>query len=233
MVVTHPDLEHIGNLENLLNEVEIVNAFLPYVKENSLYVDYGEIVQKIKSKNVNLNYAIINKSIVGEDYLLRFLSPLYPDSKESSYLDFNMNDFPTEEEKNNLSSIIYLEYAKVKFLFTGDAGILQEKVVTKLYKSNVYNDVGNNAVVLEDIDFLKVSNGSGACSQKFLTLIKPNNAVLSVGAEKGNGSFNLIQKLVNCNEHINIYRTDVDGATSVLVKPNGLVNVVTAKNITI
>lgn len=215
----------------MLNNVEIVNAFLPFVKENPLYTDYAKIVQKLQDKNVVVDYATINKNIVSTDYTFKFLSPLYPDSKESSYLDFNMEDFPTEEDKNNLSSIIYLEYAGVRFLFTGDAGILQEKVVTKLYKSNVYNAVGSNEITLEDIDFLKVSNhgGSGANTNEFLSLIKPKNAIISTG-ENNYPSTYVMQKLIDCNEKVNIFRTDVDGATSVSVKPNGLVNVSTAKN---
>lgn len=232
LVLTHPDLDHVGNSIEIIDNFSIGKACLPYIINTSLIEDYAKILNKLKDKKIETVTSVINQTIRGDDYILMFLSPLPFNNPESSYFDYNFQPFPTAEQTNNLSPIIYLEYKGVSFVFTGDAGVSQEKLVLKNYEVNYYNKVlGEEKIHLENIDFLKVAHhGSKDCSSKdFLNLLCPNNAVISVGGSNnyGHPSLTTIENLLLSNKDCKILRTDRDGTISVGVDKNSEITIQT------
>lgn len=218
-VLSHPDLDHIGNALAIMDNFQIENMFIPYIHE-SLYPAFPEfqsIMNKIEEKQIAheiSSYKIRNKQ---ENYTFAFLSPAPKEMPKSQYNDLNKTTTPTDSQINNISPIIYLECANNRFLFTGDAGKSQEEFIMNNYKIKLYDKLfkkENIILNLENIDYLKISHhgsddGSG---EDFLRLVNPKNAIISVGNDNfyGHPNSEMLERLLsNCPECI-LLRTDIN-----------------------
>lgn len=229
-VLTHPDGDHVGNAVDIINRFDIGLVYIPYIVNTDKLVLYSNVLSLIKQKKIQTKISSQFEKISGEEYLLMFLSPLDPSINYSSYLDYNLTEEPTKLQINNLSPIIYLNYNGVKFIFTGDSGKSQEKIVIDTNKVGLYNKACSNEkykVILENIDFLKVSHhgGDDANSKEFLNLLSAKNAVISVGGNNfyGHPSTETLINILQANQSCNILRTDLDGSITVEVNRYGRV----------
>lgn len=236
LILTHPDSDHAGNAAAIIDEFEIGKAYLPDMRVHiNLYAAYFQAYKKILEKEIPVETSDIFDYIVGEDYGLAFLSP-NPNGVKSSYVDFNASQAPTSELSNAMSPIIYLEARGVRFVLTGDTPFSQEEVA--LNNAEVFNSIyANNGVDvnLENVDFLKVSHhgANDASSSEFLSVLKPKNAVISVGGDNNYGHPNrdVLERLSAANENYNLWRTDVYGTISVQVDKNGNTKIITDKTV--
>ena len=226
LVLTHPENDHVGNAISIINEYNVKSAYITKINNLENFAFYAQIIDKLIEEQAQINYSQIFKNIINENCSIMFLSPMPLGFPNSSLSDLNQNSYPSTEQKNNVSPIMFLEYNGVKFLFTGDAGVSQEQLVLSNYKANLYK---NYSVSLEDIDFLKVAHhgSNDSCSGEFLSLIKPKNAIISVGGDNifGHPSSEVLERLQNANKNYNLFRTDRDGSVSVFVDEMGKVNV--------
>ena len=90
-----------------------------------------------------------------------------------------------------------------------------------MYQNGLYNTIYNNlSINLENVDYLKLSHhGSDDSScEEFLTLLKPKNVIISVGANNsyGHPTSETLQLLDEVVKDYNLYRTDRNG--NILVK---------------
>ena len=226
-IYTHPDFEHTGNAEYVLQNADIGTIYMPKLKQPNaiLFPDYSAIKSLAESKGVTVVNPDMYKSIKGEGYSVAFLTP---EPCSGSYDRFNKSVSPTTSDVNNLSPIVYMDINGVRFLFTGDAEKDEEKVVCEFYHIGFYENLYANTSVnvqLENIDYLQVA-GSGfnqGSSQEFLDLIKARTAVISVSGNNYNGypSSTVLKRLQNANENYRIVRTDVVGTFNVYVNPDG------------
>lgn len=113
------------------------------------------------------------------------------------------------EDLNNSSIVIQMNYLEQSYLFMGDS----EKEV-------------ENSREWNKVNVLKVGHhGSNSSStEKFLNQVKPEIAIISVGANNQykHPSTDVLTRLKSLN--INIYRTDEYG--SILLESNGMQNIV-------
>ena len=230
LVLTHPDNDHVGNLKAIADKVVVDKAYVPKIDSLTSLSEYSLALDTLREKGTEFIISEQMKTIKGGDYLMLFLSPYPVGHSLSSYGEYNLSLDKTEDLTNDLSPIIYLEYNEVKFLFTGDAGKSQEKIVLDSYFVGAFNQYLNDQTFsLENIDFLKVAHhgASSSTSLEFLEVIKPKNAVISVGGNNfyGHPSTTVISNLIKDNEEINIYRTDRDGSVSVFVDEEGKISV--------
>lgn len=110
--------------------------------------------------------------------------------------------------ENDNSSVIYLKYNNMKFLFMGDAGIVKENDILNMYE-------------ITNIDFLKVGHhGSNTSSGAiFINKTNPKNSIISVGK---NNKYNHPKKSVlNTLQRSKIYRTDIDGSIKIILNKKG------------
>ena len=233
LILTHPDSDHIGGALNVVENFEIGKAFIPHILQPENFASFKNVKNLLEQKHVPMEISSMYKNIKGEEYSVVFLSP-YPldfPNVESSYEKLN-GTYLTDGDINNASPIIYVEYKNVRFLFTGDAGSSQEKIVLDIEKAlkPIFSSLGIN-LTLNSIDFLKLSHHGSADSntQEFLNLLKPKNAIISVGGGNvyGHPSTVVLERLITANPEHNLYRTDVLGTISVFVSDSGQVNVLT------
>ena len=126
--------------------------------------------------------------------VFRFYGPTLP------YIAGGRNDI------NDNSLIFRLEYRSFRMLFTGDAGVTEER---RLLASGVELRA----------DVLKVGHHGSAygTTPAFVRAVHPTSAVISVGAHNlfGHPAPSTIETLTNAGAHV--YRTDRDGAIAITV----------------
>ncbi len=233
LVLTHPDIDHIGGVKIALKDVDVKKVYHPDVSEQkSGFENYFNALDFLKDKGAETKISLQGHCLESKDYKIAILSPKQKRQQDSSYRDFHLAEEPTESQINNLSPYIYLEYKGYRFLFTGDADKQNEDKLLNDYNSNLLKNVLSAKGVeldLGNIDFLKVSHhgSDGASTKDFLSLIKPKNAIISVGGDNvhGHPSTSVQQRLIDSNERVNILRTDVVGTVSVFINNKGVVAV--------
>ena len=228
LVLTHPDVDHIGNASKIILKYPVKKAFIPNVYNKEPYETFKKVYELLVSLKVEINYSNYFTNISGDNYFLAFLSPC-SSMIGSYYGEFNGIVNPTDKDINDLSPIIYLDYNGVRFLFTGDAGVKQEKLLIEKYKVGLYDQIHDVDVNLYDIDLLKASHHGSEDSSglEFLTMLRPKYAVFSVGGNNvyGHPSARVINNLYHVNSTVKILRTDVLGSICITVTKDGKLKV--------
>lgn len=228
LVLTHPDIDHVGNAVDVINAYEVEKAFIPNIYALDDYYTFKQAKELLEQKGVPTTFSSEYVSIQTEDYIVAFLSPLGK-TVGGYYGEFNAEKEPSDVDVNNLSPIIFVEYNGVRFLLTGDAGKAQEKLLLNYIESKLPTHVHGREINIVDIDVLKVAHhGSEDCtSDEFLEVINPDYAVFSVGNDNvyGHPSSQTINRLYNRNADIEILRTDVSGTITVGVDTEGKITI--------
>jgi len=155
LVGTHPHEDHIGSLDQVIKKFPTGEIYLPKVAYNTR--TYRDLLEAIAGKGLQVTTAKAGVSILEEGGLsVRILAPL-----GSSY-----------EDLNNYSAVIKITYGEISFLLTGDAEEQSEKEMLE-----------SGAQLRANV--LKVGHhGSrSSTSQDFLSRVKPEYAVISLGAD--------------------------------------------------
>jgi len=188
VIATHPHEDHIGNMDNVINDYNVLAFYAPKVQSTTK--SFEKMVESLKSKNLKIN--VIKKGTdsidLGENTKVTVFSP-------------NKDYY---EDLNNYSPVIKIEYGKTSFLFTGDA---QKDVEKEILATN--EDIS--------ADVLKVGHhgSSTSTTNDFLKKVNPSLGVISVGQDNSyNHPNDDTIKRLNDNK-VTIYRTDKD-ATVVL-----------------
>ena len=185
MIATHPDADHIGGLDEVLNAFKVKAVYAPKVSHTTQA--YKDFLNAVKRKKLKIKTAKAGVSIPVNDtsVKMKFVGPTKNYAKS---------------DLNNWSAVVHLTHKKNTFLFTGDAETKAEKDM--LAKK-----------IVGKVDVLKVSHhgAKGATSKAFLNKVKPTHAVISVG--KNNRYKHPTTETLNRLKaaKANIYRTDRQG----------------------
>lgn len=191
VILTHPDLDHVGGLPEILNIYKIGKVlYTDLIHKNYAYQKFEE---NIKQWDIDiLEYDDKSNFKVGCCTYLNLLSPTKDIIQNS---DVSVND----------KSIVFeLIYDDINMFFGGDIGEdIENLLVDK-------GEVGK-------IDLLKVSHHGSMHSspQKFIQRIKPEYAVISskIDNKFGHPHQEVLDTLENNN--VKILRTDISGTISV------------------
>ncbi|MBS4205284.1 MBL fold metallo-hydrolase [Bacillus sp. FJAT-49754] len=185
MVATHPDADHIGGLDEVLDAFVVKNIYAPKVSHTTqAYRDFLNAVKREK-RTIKTAKSGVKLPLKDTSVTAKFIAPV------NTY---------TKSDLNNWSAVLHIKYNKNTFLFTGDAEDKSEKdMISKK--------------VLSKVDVLKVSHhgAKGATSKEFLNIVKPKYAVISVG--KGNRYNHPTSETLNRlnTAQTKVYRTDKQG----------------------
>lgn len=191
VVGTHPHADHIGSMDQIINNFVIGRVYLPKVSVNTR--TFADLLTAIKHKGLKVTTARAGVDIPLDPALkLRILGPnsaTYP----------NLNDY---------SAVIKLTYNRVSFLFTGDA------------EKNAEMELIRAGADLQ-ADVLKVGHhgSSSSTSPAFLKKVAPRYAVLSYGLENtyGHPAPAILKRLAD--HKITVYHTAKHG--SIVIRTDG------------
>ncbi len=236
-ILTHPHSDHVGNAKKIAENYKIERVFISKLQDNSLFPAFNTAVEYFEEREINVEISSFYKSLGTEEYTLVFLYPEALEFYDSAYSKLCGISNPTDEDVNGISAVIYLEYNGVRFLFTSDANKVAQENITRYYKTGILNKTFFNCptdILLEDIDFIKVSHHGSKDSnlEEFIALTRPKNAVISVGGANnyGHPSDEVINMLKEINSDCNVYRTDYHGSVSAHVDKEGNLAITTFKD---
>ena len=181
-VATHPDADHIGGMDVILQKFDCSRLLLPdVVKDTKTYED---LVNVIEDRNVNAIHPY-----AGDSYGLG--------SAQVSVLSPCRDDY---EDVNDFSIVLKVSYGNTNFLFNGDAS-------TQVEEEMLANGMDVSADVLK-----VGHHGSRTSScEKFIKTVGAKSAVISCGVENeyGHPAAAVLNTLrANGTE---VYRTDEQG----------------------
>lgn len=182
VIGTHPHEDHIGGLDNVIDNFQVDKLFMPKVTANTR--TFEDVVDAANRKSIAFNEPVVgqNFKVGGGEFTI--LAPV--SSKYSSL--------------NNYSIVIRLQYGNVSFLFTGDAEKESEKEMLK-------SGINLKADVLK----VGHHGGATSSTEEFLKAVSPEFALISVGANNdyGHPAKAVLNRLENIGAKI--HRTDIEG----------------------
>lgn len=193
VIVSHPHEDHIEGIFTLLEKIKVKKVL---ISENVDNTELGaKLIKLCKSKKTE-----VIRVAKGDDFVIDGIefSIIFPSRKDN------------EENLNNMSILMKMEYSGVKILFTGD--------LEKEKEEHIKGDL--------TADILKVGHhgSTTSTSEKFLKKVMPQIALISVGEDNSYGHPNqkVLDRLKKYN--VKVYRTDIDGEIKLKIKNNGKIS---------
>ncbi|TCS80344.1 ComEC/Rec2 family competence protein [Tepidibacillus fermentans] len=191
MVATHPDADHIGGLDVVLQNFVVKKFYAPKVANNTK--SYEDMLLAVKNEGIGISSATAGVKLdVGAGATAEMVGPI------KNYGSSDMN---------NNSAVIRIVHGSTSFLLTGDAEIESESDMIasgKTLKSTVLK-VGHHG-------------SKSSTSLSFLNAVSPSYAVISVGHNNyGHPTTEILNRL--SSKGIKIFRTDKQG--TIIATSNG------------
>lgn len=111
VIGTHPHEDHIGGLDDVINNIDVDKIYLPKIQTNTK--TYEDVLQAIQNKNQKISS--FNK---GDKFTIG-----------DANLEVMTDSILNKENLNLSSNIIRMEFNETSFLFTGDAETENEKTI--------------------------------------------------------------------------------------------------------
>lgn len=201
VLVTHPDIDHLGGSKYLLNNISADKVGLPIKSDEQMEKEWRQGIPELfwrENKIIRLG--------AGDDIryksglILHFLGPV------SGY-NSNNNEIGTF---NDSSLVILAEYYGRKVLLTGD--MAEEEIKGIQARGESWN-----------ADFLKIPHhgSKGSLTPEFFDAMTPQGVIISVG--RNNYGHPSAEVLSYWQERgVPVYRTDIDGTVTLVLKRNGV-----------
>lgn len=186
MIATHPDADHIGGLDDVLNAFPVKAVYAPKVAHTTdTYRDFLTAVknQKLTIKSVKAGVIIPLTGVTAT-----FVAPVKDYGKD-------LNDW---------SAVLHLTYNTTSFLFTGDAELKSEKDM-----------IASGFDIKADVLKVGHHGANTSSSTAFIKAVSPKYAIISVGKNSyGHPTEETLKRLNDANT--TIYRTDQKGTITAI-----------------
>lgn len=191
LVATHPHADHIGSMAYVVNHNDIGEIYMPKVATTTK--TYEKLLTAISDKGLKVKSAKAGMNIIDDgNFSIDILAPVTIE----------------EDDLNNCSIILKMNYKNDSFLFLGDAEKKELETVTADMSAEV----------------LKVGHhGSRTSTTKaLLEEVNPKYAVISLGKDNSYGhphksTLELLDKF-----NVETYRTDKDGTIVISTEGSGV-----------
>jgi beta-lactamase superfamily II metal-dependent hydrolase len=195
-VATHPHADHIGGLRRVIGKLavsQILDSGRDFQSD-----EYDRLKRAVKSRKVELIVARKGWSFdLGAGARLEAFNP----HGDNQWIT-NIREGGSIENANSI--VLRVSYGNFAMIFTGDAEVVTEAEM-----------LGANSQLRAQV--LKVGHHGSryATSDKFLTAVNPQAAIISCGAGNGYGhpSQPTLDRLKRSN--VQVYRTDLGGEITV------------------
>ena len=181
VVGTHPHADHIGGLDDVINNFDIGKVLMPKIQNNTK--TFEDVLDAISAKN------------------LKITAPKVGDTYELGEADFTILSIENNAEDFNLASIVLrVDYKDCSYMFCGDAETPNEETM-----------LNSGLNLKADILKLGHHGSSTSSSEKFLKAVNPAVGIISCGKgnDYGHPHDEVVERLDKLG--IEYYRTDLDG----------------------
>lgn len=193
LILTHPDADHIGGGDNVLESVEVSRILMPDVANDTM--TYEEVMDDIDIYQVEVVHPEVGDTFELGDAVFTVLCP--------------EEELVSESDMNGSSVGVKLVHGNNSFVMCGDAEEKSEQAMVSRFGEHLEADV------------LKCGHhgSSTATTEAFLQAVNPTWAVISCGKDNsyGHPHSEVLAKLQD--EDVQVYRTDELG--SVVAESDG------------
>ena len=235
-LLTHADSDHAGGMDDILNCFGAKIVYSPFLNTREEDTAFADFLAAAEDCGAALRLSQMFEADISRTeenfYFWMMLSPLSPEIAEVPAIS-------EEESTNDLSAVVYLEYAGRTLLMTGDASSAVEDRLVDAYLATEgsafaweQNAAWGSVLLrsrLEMLDFLKAGHhGSGSSTGEALaSLCRPQNLFISCGAGNsyGHPSLACIGNVLAASPGAEIYRTDELGSIMLTVQADGTYSV--------
>lgn len=181
LIGTHPHEDHIGGLDNIINNFNIGTIYMPKVATTTK--TFEDVLDAIENKKLTVTTPEIGNTFNMGSASFQILSA-----------------GTNEEDLNSCSIVLKLSFGDQAYLFTGDAETVNEEQM-------ILSEYDLNASVLK----VAHHGSNTSSSEKFLDKVSPDIAIIMVGEGNSYGHpHNEVLNRLNAR-NIKIYRTDING----------------------
>lgn len=187
MIITHPHFDHASAAAEVIEAVNVENLILPECEATQAF--WVDMFEAMEAKNLEYIPSEVGDTYQIGDASFEILGPA----------DLSLG----EDNPNNYSVVIRLDYGETSFLFTGDAEVESEEAMLNAQPSSKFK-----------CDVLKVGHhgAANATSEALLAAAKPSLAIIQ--CDEDNNTYGHPTQLIldRLNEaNIEILRTDLEG----------------------
>lgn len=212
LVVTHPDYDHYGGVEGVLDRYRVESvAISPTSKKSADYDRFKKVLQAKQSSGVYVFSPVSQQVVLKKgDLQVKVIWPIesllqteenHNNSSEPILWDKILAGNGAEWDPNDLSIALLLEYKKIKAFFAGD---IEQKAELALSQQGL----------MVDVDILKVAHHGSKTSStpELLQVLRPEISVVSAGKNNsyGHPDKNVLSRLEQSSV-TEPYRTDLEG----------------------
>jgi len=203
VVNTHPDRDHIGGLDKVMNEFEVGKLVINGMRgENE---DSQEVLELVKERGVEVVIPKAGDRIVMGEMEFDVWWPEDKQGEVMAWRDMGYGVGEEEEDMNKMSVVGLLSWNDFEVLLTGDIGQEEELALKR-------------SGVLRNVDVLKVSHHGSKFSsdEKFLEVVRPKEAVIMVGEKNsfGHPTDEVLMRLDQVGSRV--WRTDEQGEIEIV-----------------
>ncbi|BBF44578.1 N-acetylmuramoyl-L-alanine amidase [Lachnospiraceae bacterium KM106-2] len=152
LIGTHPDADHIGGLDNVIQSFSIGKLYMPKVQSNTK--TFEDVLLAAKAKKLKITAPKVNSEISIGGAKAKILGPIN-----------------TYEDTNNNSIVIRVTHQKKAFLFEGDAELDEE-----------WDILNSKANLKSDVIKIGHHGSHTSSMKKYLQAVNPKVAIISCGA---------------------------------------------------
>ncbi|ACB61051.1 beta-lactamase domain protein [Exiguobacterium sibiricum 255-15] len=179
VIATHPDADHIGGLDTILDALPVDQVYAPRV--NHTTETYRDFLLAVKRQGITIKTAKAGVSIPSDEVKLNLLAPLRDGTRDL----------------NSWSTVLQLVHGDTTFLFMGDAPIRTEQ------------DLLESGVDLKaDVLKVGHHGADTSSSIPFLQAVHPSRALISAGEGNAYGHPRPTVMNALAAESIHVDRTD-------------------------
>lgn len=190
VVLTHPQEDHIFGLVEVLRRYKVANVLMTGIDyPSNIYQEFKKIIDE---KGINVFAARSGQKIFLDENI--FLNVVYPFK--------NLFSEKFAGDVNDTSIALTLNAAGKKFLFAGDAGIIEEM-----------NLINSDTDI--DIDVLKLNHHGSKYSNNSLFLEKTSPEIIVISAGKNNRYGHPTKETLSRLANTPLYRTDTQGRIAI------------------
>ncbi|HAB33014.1 MULTISPECIES: ComEC/Rec2 family competence protein [unclassified Exiguobacterium] len=193
VIATHPDADHIGGLDTVLDAFPVDSVYAPRVTHTT--ETYRDFLLAVKREGVTIKSVKAGLKIPSEAARFTFLAPLTDGT----------------QDLNSWSAVLRVEHGQDRFLFMGDAPIRTEQQLLE-----------SNTDVRADVLKLGHHGADTSSSLPFLQAVSPKRALISAGKDNAyrHPRPSVLQELKA--ERITIDRTDQSGTIQYISTGDGI-----------